>query len=238
MPRGVYIRKEKPTSKVEVSCFVCGKIKLIYPHVLKIGQGKTCSRKCSAIRLIPQTKKRLHTPDIRQKIVVSLTGKKLSQEHREKLSVVRRSMNIVPWNKGLTAIGDKRVAKSVEAAHEAVRGTIAWNKGKKMPQITGKNHYGWKGTTPETSRIRASIEYKLWREAVFMRDNFTCKTCNKKGGFLEADHIKPFAYYPELRFAIDNGQTLCRVCHHQKTWKVDLAFRYPNAKSLKFDIIE
>ena len=60
------------------------------------------------------------------------------------------------------------------------------------------------------------IEYKLWRATVFERDNYTCIIwCgNNKSGNLEADHIKPFAYYPELRFAIDNGREHCvERCH-------------------------
>ena len=82
----------------------------------------------------------------------------------------------------------------------------------------GEKSYLWKGgLTKKNKQIRCSLEYRLWRTAVFERDNYTCIWCgirgNQTGGYLEADHIKPFAYYPELRFAIDNGRTLCRECH-------------------------
>lgn len=62
--------------------------------------------------------------------------------------------------------------------------------------------------------FRASREYKTWRKNVFQRDNYTCVKCgDDKGGNLEADHIKDFALYPELRLDINNGRTLCKNCH-------------------------
>jgi 5-methylcytosine-specific restriction endonuclease McrA len=73
----------------------------------------------------------------------------------------------------------------------------------------------WRGgVTPVNKLIRRSEEYKLWRKAVFERDNYQCIWGGKEhGNKLHADHIKPFALYPELRFAIDNGRTLCWECH-------------------------
>lgn len=82
-----------------------------------------------------------------------------------------------------------------------------------IPIVKGGNHYSWKGgVTPINKVIRKSVEYKLWRSAVFARDNYTCIWCGSKDN-IKADHIKPFALYPELRFAIDNGRTLCDRCH-------------------------
>lgn len=72
----------------------------------------------------------------------------------------------------------------------------------------------WRGgITSENRRLRNSSEYKTWRLAVFNRDNFCCVECGQRGWTLNADHIKPFCLYPELRFDVSNGRTLCASCH-------------------------
>lgn len=57
--------------------------------------------------------------------------------------------------------------------------------------------------------------YRIWRRSVFERDDYTCqnKDCNKKGVFLHPHHIKSYTYYPELRYDVNNGTTLCKNCH-------------------------
>ena len=95
-----------------------------------------------------------------------------------------------------------------------------WKK-QNSERMKGSKHWNWQGgITGINFQIRNSFEYKLWRTAVFERDSFTCVWCGDKGGkgrgksvILHADHIKPFSLFPELRFAIDNGRTLCEDCH-------------------------
>lgn len=77
----------------------------------------------------------------------------------------------------------------------------------------GLNHLYKGGITEINKSIRSSIEYKIWRTMVFERDDYTCCWCGKRGVALQADHIKPFAYFPKLRFAVSNGRTLCVGCH-------------------------
>ena len=59
---------------------------------------------------------------------------------------------------------------------------------------------------------RYTREYKQWRSAVFDRDNYICQQCNN-GGRIQAHHIHSWSNYPEQRFDIDNGITLCEECH-------------------------
>ena len=75
------------------------------------------------------------------------------------------------------------------------------------------------GRTPEMDKLRKGVRYKKWREAVFARDNWTCQGCGQIGGCLNADHIKPFAWFPKFRFELSNGRTLCKNCHLKtETW--------------------
>lgn len=79
---------------------------------------------------------------------------------------------------------------------------------------SGPNSATWMGgLSKENHRIRQSQAFKNWRKAVFERDNYTCVGCGQHGGYLEPDHIKPFAYFKELRFELSNGRTMCKPCH-------------------------
>ena len=87
-------------------------------------------------------------------------------------------------------------------------------------RFTGESHHNWKGgITPIRKKMYYSDEYKIWRKSIFERDNYTCVWCGKRGVELNADHIKPWCDYPELRFDINNGRTLCLDCHRKTfTW--------------------
>lgn len=78
---------------------------------------------------------------------------------------------------------------------------------------SGENNTNYvDGRTPENKRQRNSKQYSEWRTSVFKRDNYKCVWCGSVGD-LNADHIKPFSKFPELRLDIDNGRTLCIPCH-------------------------
>lgn len=95
----------------------------------------------------------------------------------------------------------------------------------------GMMNPNWKGgVTTWYRKIRASKALLEWRKLVFKRDNWTCQKCGRRSDKsfhlqIEAHHIKPFAVFPELRFVVDNGLTLCKECHSKEpkgkdVWKV------------------
>ena len=60
-------------------------------------------------------------------------------------------------------------------------------------------------------------DMKRWRIGVYQRDNYKCKIADTScRGRLEAHHILVWKDYPELRYEINNGITLCHY-HHPKT---------------------
>lgn len=79
----------------------------------------------------------------------------------------------------------------------------------------GESNNNWKGgITSENNKIRSSFEYKEWRTSVFKRDSYKCKMASDDCVHeIHAHHILRFSEYPELRFDINNGITLCRNHH-------------------------
>jgi hypothetical protein len=120
-------------------------------------------------------------------------GVALSIEHKKKLSEAKKKNP--PW------LGKKM---SIETR-------------KKMSEAKGgnKSHFWKGGITPINAKLRNSLEFRLWREAVFARDNWTCQKTGIRGCEIVAHHIKNFADYPELRFVIDNGITLSKEVHDE-----------------------
>ena len=139
--------------------------------------------------------------------------KKLSKSALEGFRTGKRKINV--FVKGHTIwIGKKHSLETREKMSLS-------SKGKHKPWMLGERNHKWKGgITPINKAIRESLEYEEWRKAVFERDNYTCQNCGQVGGYLEADHIKPFALFLELRFDINNGRTLCRPCHKELGWEL------------------
>lgn len=133
-------------------------------------------------------------------------GRTFTEEHRENLSK--------------SHLGKKHTEERISKIRNA-------NKGKPKPfgfGMKGERNPNWRGgTSTERRLLMGRKEYILWRTAVFIRDDYTCVMCNERGAKLEADHIKPWSLYPELRYSIDNGRTLCKECHMKTdTWGLKL----------------
>lgn len=57
-------------------------------------------------------------------------------------------------------------------------------------------------------------QYIAWRTACLRRDNYKCVVCGRgRPAPLQVDHIIAWSVSVELRFEVDNGQTLCIPCH-------------------------
>jgi len=138
----------------------------------------------------------------------------------------------IAWNKGLKGLKSpfkgltneeiygkekaKKIRKKLSLSHKNI---IPWNKGLRGYK-SKEEHYNWRGgITSFNKSLRCKSDWKIWREVVFLRDNFTCQNINcefcnnKKGVELHPHHIKPLSLYPELAFKSSNGISYCKESH-------------------------
>ena len=129
------------------------------------------------------------------------------------------------YSKTREGVYQPQIKKAQVAAWKKIKGSkLTKEHRQKLSEAKkGAKCYLWKGgIEPENRLIRKGIDFRLWREAVFARDNWTCQKCKTRGCELHPHHMQSFADFPELRFAIDNGITLCKDCHwdfHKKNGK-------------------
>lgn len=136
-------------------------------------------------------------------------GRKLSEEHKQALRVPRKGAGVYERTEF-----HKEIVRNIMKKRYENGEIIGF---RKKPSVRkGEQNNNWKGgVTSLNEKIRKSKRYKDWRKAVFERDGYTCNKCGKIGGDLHADHIKQFAFHPELRFELSNGRTLCKKCHRK-----------------------
>ena len=183
-------------------------------------------------------------------------GFKMSDSHKSAISQALKGRIITPeWRDNLS-VGQKIFYSKNKSSNIGIKRSDETKKkislvqtGKKLSDehkknisesCSGSKHYGWNGGVSSfTNRVRSLFEYKEWRKAVFLRDNYTCVTCFKTKCYIEADHInqlgviiKEFlSFYSQFSIIDDkeilirlcvswpdfwdenNGRTLCKECH-------------------------
>lgn len=139
------------------------------------------------------------------------SNEKASKNHNPKSNLnltARMQKGHIPWNKGrngLQRCSEERRAKLRE-------------------MYAGQGH-------PQYKHDRSSIRVcdrkwndqlqKEWSKNVKTRDGWKCRIADENcEGRLEAHHILPWSSFPELRYEVKNGITLCH--HHHPRRREDV----------------
>jgi len=136
-----------------------------------------------------------------------------------------------PWNKG--TIGLTRWSEGRRRKIMAYMKNGGGMKGKKHSLETRKKIGGyhlkeknknWKGGVAclNKKKWRQTFEWRIWKDACFKRDDYTCRWCGKRGGRLVVHHIKRWSEFTKLRTEMMNGITLCKSCHRKTHFKEEI----------------
>jgi hypothetical protein len=159
------------------------------------------------------------TDEARKKMSITRTGMKPSVESVRKRSITMKGHVVTKETRRKIGLKNSISLKGKVLSKEVRQKISKSMKGKNSRE----NNPMWiDGRTPLSKLIRRSTEYKVWRNKVFTRDNYTDLKTGIRGGKLHPHHILNFSQYPEIRFDVNNGVTLSEESHrsfHQKYGK-------------------
>ena len=158
--------------------------------------SKFCSRECSAkskVGKVGGMRGKKHKPET----ILKIRGYHHTKDAKIKISEAHLGRYF----------GGRRVWNDEERAEAKLK-------------MSGSNNPRWITNRNEIKIGERSLNdplQKQWRMSVKNRDGWKCKISNDTCfGRLEAHHILPWRDFPELRYDVNNGITLCQHHHPRK----------------------
>lgn len=147
------------------------------------------------------------TVEHRRNLGIANKGKKRTQEFKDRVGDFFRGRPSP--RKGVPLLARRGKLHS----EETKRHLSNYWKGKRK----GQEHPRWvdnRNLLAKASEKRNDTSHHEWARNVKMRDKWKCKIENKNcSGRLEAHHILTWREFPELRYQLNNGITLCHAHH-------------------------
>lgn len=161
---------------------------------------------------------RPQTQETKDKISKAKKALAKTPEYKEKMSKMMKARYKNGFNPQL---GKKRSSESrlkMSLAHKG-HATSEETKQKLSEAHKGDKHWNYKKDRTQLAKrqLRNDSAYKDWRLEVWTRDKFTCRLHSDScKGKIEAHHILKWSEYPNLRYNVSNGLTLCHAHHPKK----------------------
>ena len=155
-----------------------------------------------------------HTEETKQKIrekTIFQFKNGMPEETRKKLSILKKGKHYPKLSEAKKGKPSGVLGKHWKLSEEIRR---------KMSEVCkGEKAYNWikDRTQLKNDQKRNDSAYQEWVKQVKKRDNNTCKINNEDcSGYCIVHHILRWSEYPEERYNINNGITLCQYHHPRK----------------------
>jgi len=223
-----------------VGCVICGKYHYRTPTQLKLTKYYTCSRKCygkwESQNLVGKKASNYKGRLIKKRCdncnkeyeTRFLLQKFCSIKCKGRFQTKKSTKKIICMNCGKEFIATKSSIKWARIRGSERNFCSVKCRGR---YYSGDKNHGWIEDRSKLKNRHKSIRWSTrmaqWRNRVYKRDDWTCKLCGSRSRSknlitLNCHHIKRFNDYPELRFEVSNGVTLCEDCHRKTMAKEEI----------------
>lgn len=135
----------------------------------------------------------------------------------------RRELSRSLAKKNLQSEESMKKAKEAQSTPEYREVASERKKGENNPMygVIREDNVLWNPDITDEQRVAQRKTYldARFKKGVKERDGNKCTVCGEYKGTIVAHHLMSYVEYPEFRYDIDNGVTLCEKCHisfHQK----------------------